>query len=187
MRGRKIHTGILSHTFSESHSLSLFAFVFLCHSSKHTEAPLGDLKCHLMFASVDFLSGPKLYASKTEQESLSVPTEQHFFPPTYGTYHTLGKMAGSHSLASSEQQPKQRPPAQMSALSDVYAEPQRAACLRSSVSEGLALYGVEQRKWLWLLRGWLEALQPSQSTSTNCTYMAWPKNEITEVFSSEVF
>ncbi len=91
MRGRKIHTGILSHTFSESHSLSLFAFVFLCHSSKHTEAPLGDLKCHLMFASVDFLSGPELYASKTEQESLSVPTEQHFFPPTYGTYHTLGK------------------------------------------------------------------------------------------------
>lgn len=33
-----------------------------------------------------------------------------------------------------------------------------ASCLRSSVSEGLALYGVEGRKWPWLLRGWLAAL-----------------------------
>ena len=75
-----------------------------------------------------------------------------------------------------------------SALSDVYAG--AAAMLPERLCQrgpGLALYGVEQRKWPWLLRGWLAALQPSKSTSTNCTYMAWPKNEITTVFSSEVF
>lgn len=60
------------------------------------------------------------------------------------------------------------------------------SCRRSSASEGLALYGLEQRKWPWLLRGWLAALQHSKSTSTICTYMAWLKNEITEDFSSEV-
>lgn len=69
----------------------------------------------------------------------------------------------------------------MTALSDVYAELPKRLCQRG----GLALYGVEQRKWSWLLCGWLEAQQPS--TSTNCTYMAWPKNEITKVFRSEVF
>lgn len=48
-------------------------------------------------------------------------------------------------------------------------------------SRSLALYGVEQRKWPWLLPGWPAAPQPS--TSTSCTYMAWPKNEITTVVS----
>lgn len=28
--------------------------------------------------------------------------------------------------------------------------------------------------------------KPHESTSTNCTYMAWPKNEITKVFGAEV-
>lgn len=28
--------------------------------------------------------------------------------------------------------------------------------------------------------------EPHESTSTNCTYMAWPKNEIAKVFGAEV-
>lgn len=28
--------------------------------------------------------------------------------------------------------------------------------------------------------------EPHESTSTNCTYMAWLKNEITKVFGAEV-
>lgn len=59
---------------------------------------------------------------------------------------------------------------------DVYVGLRGAA--GEAVSEGLALYGVKQRKWPWLLCGWLEAQQLSKSTSTNCTYMARLKNEI---------
>lgn len=63
----------------------------------------------------------------------------------------------------------------------------RCLCRRSSLSaRGPALYGVEQRKWPWPSRGWLAAPQPSEAASTNCSYMAWPLNEITEVFSGEV-
>lgn len=78
----------------------------------------------------------------------------------------------------------------MSAPSDVYAGlrlqklPEQ---LCQQPQQSLALYGAEQRKWPRLLRGWPAALQPSMSTSTSCTYMAWPKNEITKVFSSELF
>lgn len=72
----------------------------------------------------------------------------------------------------------------VSAPSDVYAGPEQRC---QQPSHSLALYGAEQRKWPWLLRGWPAALQPSMSTSTSCTYMAWPKNEITKVFSSELF
>lgn len=75
----------------------------------------------------------------------------------------------------------------MPAPSDVYAglqlqSPPEQLCQQPSQS--LALYGAERRKWPWLLRGWPAALQPS--TSTSCTYMAWPKNEITTVFSDGI-
>lgn len=81
-------------------------------------------------------------------------------------------MMVSHSLASLDQQPK-LPTTQgiRTGLSDVYAG-LNASRWRSSVSESLALYGDEERKWPWLLRGWLAASQPSESVSTNCTYMA---------------
>lgn len=72
----------------------------------------------------------------------------------------------------------------MTGPSDVYVGSQLAA---GEALSARALYGVEERKRSWLLRGWLTALQPSKSTSTNCTYMAWPRNEITKVFSNEVF
>lgn len=51
----------------------------------------------------------------------------------------------------------------MTVVSDVYVGLQLAAlswpCQRGP---GLALYGVEQRKWSPLLRGWPAALQPSK-------------------------
>lgn len=75
----------------------------------------------------------------------------------------------------------------MSAPSDVYAglQPQwLPEQLCQQPSESLALYGVERRKWPWLLPGWPAARQPS--TSTSCTYMAWPKNETTMVFSDGI-
>lgn len=73
----------------------------------------------------------------------------------------------------------------MSAPSDVYAALQLAA--------GGAL---STRAWpfMELNRGnglgccvvGQQLHRPSESTSTNCSYMAWPKNEITEVFGGEV-
>lgn len=75
-------------------------------------------------------------------------------------------------------------PSVTSAPSDVYAGLQLRSLperLRQQPGESPALYGVEQRKWPWLPPGWPAAPQPS--TSTSCTYMAWPKNEITTVFS----
>lgn len=119
----------------------------------------------------------------------SVPTNHCFFLP-YAQHllQIIGKrMLVSHSLASLDQRPKLPGTRGMkTGLSDVYVG-LKASRWRSSVSESLALYGVEERKWPWLLRGWLAALQPSESASTNCTYMAWPKNEITKDFGSEVF
>ena len=51
MTERKIHSGILSYTFSLSLSLSLSPCVFLCHSR-----PRGDLKWHLMSVSGGLLT-----------------------------------------------------------------------------------------------------------------------------------
>lgn len=58
----------------------------------------------------------------------------------------------------------------MSGLSNVYAGLQRAVWVALS-ARAWPCMELKQRKWSWLLRGWLEALQPSEATSTNCTYM----------------
>lgn len=98
-------------------------------------------------------------------------------------------MTGKNSALSHSQDNILDASSVMPAPSDVYAGlrlqklPEQ---LCQQPSQSLALYGVEQRKWPWLLHGWPAALQPSMSTSTSCTYMAWPKNEITKVFSSKL-
>lgn len=164
-------------------SLSLLPCVFLCHllkytdTHKHTTAPGEDLKWHLMFVrAFQFLLSNKFF-----HQHIPLITQHYLI------FWRKKKGAGSHGWASSEWKQSQSKGLQHNDWSLRCLCGAAACCLRSSVSEGLALYGVKQRKWPWLLRGWLAALQPSKSTSTNCTYMAGPKNEITKVFSSEVF
>lgn len=110
-----------------------------------------------------------------ERKSSSLPTSST--RDTKDSHRT-----GKHSAFSYGRDNTLAASSRASAPSDVYARLQSLP--EQLCQQSLALYGVEQRKWPWLLRGWPAALQPS--TSTSCTYMAWPKNEITTVFSDGI-
>lgn len=127
---------------SAAHSLKSLIFPlcdFLCHSN--TQAlPGGDLKQGVGGGTSD-------------------PAEQHIFPPQ--AQH-LTFIIGQITVVS--RRLRQLKGSRLGHNERTLGCLCRAAarCRRSSVNESLALYGVEQRKWPWLLRGWPAAPQALQ-------------------------